>query len=109
MADADFSQINLEYLIQARDLARQMPGAGALLLDIPESLACRLATLTPASLARVTDFKAPLVSPRHDAWWWDRLLRALTDGEAGELQVILEQAGLATVRTATPTTSGRRR
>ena len=50
--------------------------------------------MTPASLAQVTEFKPPLVSPRLHAWWWERLLRALTDGEPGELQVILEHAGL---------------
>jgi len=94
MTDIDFSHVNLAYLIQARDLARRNPTAGALLLDIPEQLACRLANMTPASLAQVTEFKPPLVSPRLHAWWWERLLRALTDGEPGELQVILEHAGL---------------
>ncbi len=94
MADCDFSHVNLEYLIQARDLARQNPRASALLLDIPETLACRLAGVTPAGLAQITEFKPPLVSPRLEEWWWERLLLALTEGAPGELQVILEHAGM---------------
>lgn len=94
MTDIDFSHVNLEYLIQARDLARRNPGAGAVLLDIPAPMANRLATLSPASLAMIADFKPPLISPRLGEWWWERLLRALTDGQPGELQAILEHAGL---------------
>lgn len=94
MTAIDFSHVNLEYLIQARELAQCDPGAGALLLDIPTQLAQRLAGLTPANLARITRFKLPLVSPRLEQWWWDRLLRALNEGKPGELEVILEHAGL---------------
>ena len=108
MTDIDFSHVNLAYLIQARDLARQNPAASALLLDIPEPLACRLASMTPASLAQVTEFKPPLVSPRLQAWWWERLLRALTDGEPGEFRVILEHAGLLTDAANGQTTGGNR-
>lgn len=96
MKDFDFSHVNLEYLIQARDLASRNPQAGALLLGIPDQLACQFANLSPAGLTLVTQFKPPLVSPRLANWWWERLLRALTEGDPDELQVILEHAGLLT-------------
>lgn len=94
MAKFDFSHLNLEYLIQARDLARQCPQAGALMLGVPTELATQLARVTPEGLALITQFKPPLVSPRLTDWWWERLLRALTTGDRGELKVILEHAGL---------------
>ena len=96
MVEFDFSRVNLEYLIQARDLARQNPRAGALLLGISDELAQQLARVTPAGLALVTAFKPPMVSPRLASWWWERLLRAVTEGDRGELQVILEHASLLT-------------
>ena len=61
-----------------------------------DELAQQLARVTPAGLALVTAFKPPLVSPRLASWWWERLLRAVTEGDRGELQVILEHAGLLT-------------
>lgn len=92
----DFSHVNLEYLIRARDLATQNPDACAPLLDVPDPLASRLARVSPEALALITDFKPPLVAPRLESWWWDQLLRALTDGEPGELPAILEHAALLT-------------
>ncbi|MDZ7751463.1 MAG: flagellar transcriptional regulator FlhD [Gammaproteobacteria bacterium] len=96
MTEYDFSHLNLEYLIQARDLARQNLHGCALLLGIPEELAARLADVTPAGLSRVAAFKPPLVSPRLGDWWWERLLTALTDGDGDELQAVLEHASLIT-------------
>lgn len=52
---------------------------------------------TPAGLTLVTEFKPPLVSPRLANWWWERLIRALTEGDRGELEVVLEHAGLLAV------------
>ena len=94
MMEFDFSHVNLEYLIQGRDLARHNPRAAALMLGLSDELADRLAHITPAGLTLVTSFKPPLVAPRLANWWWDRLLRALAEGDRGELQVILEHAGL---------------
>ena len=94
MKDFDFSHVNLEYLIQARDLASRNPQAGALLLGTTDELAYQFANLSPAGLTLVTQFKPPLVSPRLANWWWDRLIRALIEGDPNELQVILEHAGL---------------
>ena len=76
----DFSHLNLEYLIQARDLAledRQRAGA---ILGVPEAMASILADLTPQLLARLTRIDHPLVTPRPDVWWWSRLLVALHSG-----------------------------
>lgn len=91
----DFSDVNLAYLLHARDLARQDPAAAGTLLGIPESLAYQFGELTPAGLVKLKSYKPPLIVPRHNLWWWERLLRALADGESAELQIILEHAGLA--------------
>lgn len=103
MADIDFSHVNLAYLLQARDLARRDMHACTLLLGIAEPLTHQLAELSPASLVQIKDYKPPLVVPRPNAFWWERLLRALADGDPGELQTILEHAGLlANDRFTTP-------
>lgn len=94
MTNIDFAHINLEYLLQARDLARQDTHAAGLVLGVSEPLAGQFADMTPACLVKIKDFQPPLVAPRLDLWWWKRLLRALADGEAGELQVVLEHAGM---------------
>lgn len=94
MADVDFAHVNLAYLLQARDLARQDAHACTLLLGIAEPLAHQLAGLSPASLVQIKDYRPPLVVPRPNGCWWDRLLRALADSDPNELQTILEHAGL---------------
>ena len=51
MKDVDFSRVNLQYLIGARDLARASPQRAAVLLGIPDRLAQRLAELSAEELA----------------------------------------------------------
>jgi hypothetical protein len=94
MNDVDFSRVNLEYLICARDLARDYPARAALLLGVPDPLGQALGELSADALAAVTQIKAPLLIPRQEPWWWDRLFAALRDGRDDELQAVLEQAGL---------------
>lgn len=94
MLDADFSRVNLHYLICARDLARQAPERVPLLLGVPDALGRLLAAVTPEELSAVTGIKAPLLVPRQEPWWWQRLLRAMRDGRGEEVQAILEHAGL---------------
>lgn len=103
----DFSDVNLAYLLQARDLARQDTSAAGLLLGISDSLARQFVELTPAGLVKLKDYKPPLLTPRPDPWWWERLLRALADGESGELQTILEHAALVGGRAETIKHGGR--
>ena len=50
MADIDFSHVNLQYLICARDLARSYPERAALLLGATDDLVRLLAELDPATL-----------------------------------------------------------
>ncbi len=88
--DIDFSQANLQYLIQARDLARQDPIRAALLLELPEELVNVFNALTPHQLAQVAHFRSPLLVPRREAWWWSRLFAAVRDGRQAEIDAILE-------------------
>lgn len=91
--DFDFSKVNLEYLLIARDLARTNPDLGVTLLGLPKNMAQQLAELTAHELALLTRFHPPLLAPRHEAWWWQRLITALHEGDAEELALILDHAG----------------
>ena len=94
MRDIDFSRVNLQYLICARDLARDYPESAAVLLGVPDDLVELLVELEPTALAAVTEVKAPLLVLRQQAWWWHRLFTALQAGRPEELGTVLEQAGL---------------
>ncbi len=94
MGDIDFSRANLQYLICARDLARDYPERAAVLLGATEGLVQLLAELDPAALVAVTEVKAPLLILRQEPWWWERLFTALQAGGPDELRAVLEQAGL---------------
>ena len=93
----DFSQVNLQYLIQARDLAIRDPELVAMLLGLPGDMAQLLSEVTPQALAQVAQFKPPLLIPRQETWWWSRLLTALREGRTEEVNAILEHAPLITV------------
>jgi hypothetical protein len=94
MGDIDFSRANLQYLICARDLARDYPERAAVLLGAPDALVQLLAELDPAALVAVTEVKAPLLVLRQEPWWWERLFTALQADCPDELRAVLEQAGL---------------
>ncbi len=94
MGDIDFSRANLQYLLCARDLARDYPKRAAVSLGATEALVQRLAELDPAALVAVTEVKAPLLVLRQETWWWDRLFTALQAGRPDELRAVLDQAGL---------------
>lgn len=90
----DFSHLNLEYLIQARDLAIAEPRRAGVILGISDALVGLLPELTPKLLASLTRVHHPLMTPRRDVWWWSRLLKALQDGQPGEIETVMEQASL---------------
>jgi hypothetical protein len=92
--DIDFSKINLEYLVYVRDLAKEDIEVMALLLGIPEDLARILAAVKPEEMVRVIEIKIPLLIPRHEPWWWQRLFEAIREGRTDELKAIIEHASL---------------
>jgi len=94
--DFDFSDINLQYLLRTRDLAKQDPEVVATLQGISVDLAHILTQMTPDELTHVTRIKPPLVVPRPEAWWWKRLLNAIHNGQPGEIDAIVEHAVLIT-------------
>ena len=93
----DFSQVNLQYLIQARDLTQQDPQLATVLLGIPDEIACMLPELSPHQLTQIIHIKPPLLIPRQEAWWWSRLFTALGDGRHDEIEAVMEHAALITV------------
>ncbi len=94
--DFDFSDINLQYLLRTRDLARNDPEVVATLQGIPVELAQTLTQTTPKELSHITRIKPPLLVPRQNAWWWKRLLDAVRYGQPGEIDAVIEHAVLIT-------------
>jgi len=92
--NGDFSQLNLEYLIQARDLAIADQRQAGAMLGISDAMVGLIPKLTPKMLASLTRIPHPLISPRRDVWWWSRLLVALQDGQSTEIETVMDQASL---------------
>ncbi len=83
--ELDFSKLNLQYLLQVRDLARRDAPAAAALLGISNEFAVLLGRIADEHFAPLAQIKAPLVLPRGDLWWWGRLFEAC---EAGDIRAI---------------------
>ena len=90
--DTDFSSINYQYLLKARDVAKQDPDLAVALLGIPRELAEPLAKTSASALTSLIQIKEPLLMLRSDLWWWERLFKALNDGRQEEIDVIIEHA-----------------
>ena len=91
----DFSNINLQYLIQFRDVAREDLDLAASLMGISPELAELLSQVPSDYLARVASVKIPLLAARGDAVWWYRLFTALADENTDEVEAVLRAANLA--------------
>ncbi len=90
----DFSHLNLQYLIQARDLVGRDREQAGIWLGMPDELVRQLPELSPQALAKVLEVKLPLLAPRQETWWWSRLFVALQDGQSAEIKAVLDQASL---------------
>ena len=91
----DFSRVNLEYLIQARDLAMDDPVRAGAFLGISDAMTNLLLDLTPHLLTNISRIDHPLVRPHQDVWWWSRLVVALQGGQPEEIEMVLGQASPA--------------
>ena len=91
----DFSDVNLQYLIHVRDIAREDPEVAAPLLGMSPELANMLAQAPSEYLTKIAQVKVPLVAARGDTVWWYRLFKALTDENPEEVEAVLQAAGLA--------------
>jgi len=93
----DFSSLNLQYLLQVRDIARKSPELAIAILGLPTELVSMLASLTAEGLSKIARIKAPLLTLRGDSGWWSRLFTALKEHRPGEVDVVLEHADLSFV------------
>lgn len=91
----DFSNINLQYLIHVRDVARQEPDVAASLLGISPEVANLLAQVPSEYLTKITEVKVPLLVARGDAIWWYRLFNALIENNLNEVESVLQGTSLA--------------
>ncbi len=94
--DLNFSHINLQYFILARDLIKQDPELASILLGVSDEMGDVLTLVTPNTLGQIAKIQSPLLRLRHDPWWWMRLLKALEDGQQSEIDVVLDHAGFIT-------------
>ena len=90
----DFSQINLQSMIPAGDLAKKDSVLVAKLFAVPEDMTHLLASLSPADLACIANIKVPLLVPHQDTWWWSRLFTAMREGRKEEILAIIDHAVL---------------
>jgi hypothetical protein len=96
--EIDFSSLNLQYLIQVREIAKKSPELAVAILGLPIELVNLLASLTAEGLAKIARIKAPLLTLRGShSGWWSRLFTALKEQRAGEVDVIMEHGNLSVV------------
>ncbi len=86
----DFSDINRQYLISVRDVAREDPEAAAPLLGIPLELADLFAQMSSGHLSRITELNEPILMVRGDVVWWGRLLHAIAEERPEEIEVAVQ-------------------
>jgi len=94
--DLNFSNINLQYLILVRDLAKHDPQLVGTLLGVSDEMGEAFTLITPSMLGQIASIQSPLLVPRHEPWWWARLLKALADGQQNEIEVVLDHSGFIT-------------
>ncbi len=91
----DFSNINLQYLIHFRDVAREDPDLAASLMGMSPELAKLLSQVPSDYLVKLSNVNIPLLTARGDAIWWHRLFTALVDENSEEVEAVLLAANLA--------------
>lgn len=92
--DIDFSKLNLQYLVRARDLAQVDPELAASLLGVSTEVVSLLGRTSPEHLSVLAAIRVPLVVPRGERWWWVRLLEVVAEGDSDQVQSVLDHAGL---------------
>lgn len=90
--DTDFSSINYQYLLKARDVARRDPDLVVALLGIPKELVEPLAQTSASALAALMQINEPLLMLRAESWWWERFFMAINDGRQEEIDAVIEHA-----------------
>ena len=90
--DTDFSSINYQYLVKVRDIAKQEPDLVVALLGIPRELVEPLSQTAAPSLASIAHIREPLITLRAETWWWERFLKAVSDGRQEEIDAVIEHA-----------------
>lgn len=88
--DLDFSRINVDYLLQAGDVAKQDSELAAIFLGIPPETTRLLANTSPADLKQIHRLKEPLLTPRQTPHWWRRLFSAMNRNDVDEIKRVLE-------------------
>ncbi|MGH8557796.1 MAG: flagellar transcriptional regulator FlhD [Methylococcales bacterium] len=96
--EIDFSQVNLQYLIQARDLAKVDREQAAVILGVDATLTELFAQVTPAELVHINRIRVPLIKPHEQFWWWSRFVQTIKSGEPAKIEVLLEHANLIAIK-----------
>lgn len=96
--EIDFVQVNLQYLTQARDLAKIDREKAAVILGVDVALTELFAQITPLELTHFSRVRVSLIKPREQVWWWSRFLQAIKTGEPAEIEALLEHANLVAIQ-----------
>lgn len=96
ISDTDFSSINYQYLLKARDVARRDPDLVVALLGIPKELVEPLAQTSASGLTALMQINEPLLMLREESWWWERFFTAINDGRPEEIEAVIEHAFFVT-------------
>lgn len=94
--DLNFSSINLQYFILARDLINRDPEMVATLMGISDEMSETLTLVTPTVLGHIARIEPPLLMLRQEPWWWERLFTALKEGRQSEIEAVLDHSGFIT-------------
>ena len=94
--DIDFSGINYQFLMKAREVAKRDPDLAGALLGIPKELVEPLAQTSVTALTPLIQIKEPLLMLRAETWWWERLLQPLNDGRQEEIDTVMEHVCFVT-------------
>lgn len=88
--ELDFSRINFEYLLQARDIAKQNPRIATFILGASPELIQLFSQVTPQTLSYIAQVKEPLLTLRQEPLWWGRFFKAIDTGTGDEIKFVLE-------------------
>jgi len=97
ISDTDFSSINYQYLLKARDVARRDPDLVVALLGIPKELVEPLAQTSPSALAALMQINEPLLTLREESWWWHPSYRPTSSLHFGVRKITLPICPLSLV------------
>ena len=93
--EADFSTVNHTYLSKARALSIEDPVMASAVLGIPVELTTKLASLSLDDMGYLIHLTYPLLAPRNNTQWWNKLFDAVDSGRQEAIDAVVKSGLLA--------------